>query len=177
MSRYANVDWTKRDVDIAQELGVTRACIGLARQRMKNGKLDSKKGRPAKVAKKLAVWTKWQMRDAHIASAIGCSSTAVAAFRAAHDIPKGTAKNRIGPGKTAGRPPKSKWIKCADRLPKDRVKVWVWGVSDHLALNPDYVHLPEMFTAKWSGRNRFIAESNRWITGTHWMPLPSPPQD
>ena len=60
------------------------------------------------------------------------------------------------------------WIKCAERMPPDKVSVLGWG--ERLGLD-----IVECFDGRFWG----TAEYDGWINDdyqpTHWQPLPEPP--
>ena len=66
------------------------------------------------------------------------------------------------------------WIKCSERMPADGQSVLVWAAS--IFGGPH-----EVTTAKWFGPGVYPwGSSDEFIdnkTITHWMPLPSPPDE
>lgn len=68
------------------------------------------------------------------------------------------------------------WVRCADEMPKQRVRVFVRVVC--FSFNPRIERHLETFVAHWTGRE--------WMTDygshpsrdsvSHWMPLPEPPK-
>lgn len=69
------------------------------------------------------------------------------------------------------------WVRCAHRMPKQRVRVFVRIVR--FSFNPRIERHLETFIAQWTGRE--------WLTDygshpsydavSHWMPLPEPPRE
>ena len=66
----------------------------------------------------------------------------------------------------ADKDKQSQWISVEDRLPEEAQFILIWGSH----------------TTPWMSQfleDQFIdVEDNDWVAGvTHWMPLPSPPQE
>lgn len=160
--RYANVDWTKPIPQIAKELGVVRGSVYFAKSRI--GKTHA---RPKKSM--LATWEDWTLTDKEIAERIGCCKDTVRFFRAEHGISKvSTIIKRVKV--------ESLWIKCADRLPEILERVVVYGKREH-TFSFSHDRPAYQYHAQLLEEGVFICQQGNVIAATHWMPLPSPPED